>query len=541
MDIWKRNKVDGSFQRTVRFLPRLSVFCFAAFLHITVVAQTNLSAVAEKAVTKQVWDYSDQLKFSAEQNAEMETVRLEMQSASEELNDALKKEAPPDVKQLARQKYGQRVLAANKRIAEILTADQKKEFAELRATERAHRLKTSGNPPRVNAGNSSTNETTETDELRSGFDQKKARAALGEGEYKKLAAELRAAYGKPPAQWPAPTIDDEVKPRYVELGLLPPIVYPTNNPFSEAKAELGKKLFFDPRLSGSAQIACASCHEPELGWSDGRTVSFGHERKELRRNAPTILNIGHAPHLFWDGRSESLEEQVIDVIRNEDEMRGNNESVRELLGNTGYTNEFKKVFGSPEITLPRVAQAIATFERTVTSRANAFDQFLRGETNALTDSAVRGLHLFRTTARCAICHFGPRMTDDLFHNEGLTYYGRTLEDLGRYNITKKAEDVGAFKTPTLRNLSRTEPYMHNGLFDLDGVLNIYNAGMPVIRPKADQKNDPLFPKKSPLLHALGLNRNDIADLKAFLESLTETRLRVRPPELPARSDQAAKK
>src|SRR5262249_19384554 len=148
--------------------------------------------------------------------------------------------------------------------------------------------------------------------------------------------------------------------------------------------------------------------------------------------------------LFWDGRADSLEQQVVDVVSNEDEMRSGMKGVRERLSRVpGYTNEFAEVFGTPEVTLPRAAQAVATFERGIVSRANAFDTFVRGDTNALSDSAVRGLHLFRTTARCANCHFGPTFSDGLFHNEGLTYYGRKLEDLGRYTVTKNAADVGA--------------------------------------------------------------------------------------------------
>jgi len=263
-------------------------------------------------------------------------------------------------------------------------------------------------------------------------------------------------------------------------------------------------------------------------------VSFGHERKELKRNAPTILNTAFNETLFWDGRSNSLEEQAMDVVNNTDEMHSSAQFVRANLGKIpGYTNEFTKVFGSPEVSLARVAQAIATFERTVTSRGNNFDSFLRGDTNALSEEAIRGLHLYRTGARCINCHNGPSFTDGKFHNEGLTYYGRKLEDLGRYDVTKKPEDVGRFKTPSLRNIARTAPYMHNGLFDLDGVLNMYNAGMPTVRRKESQKDDPLFPVKSPHLQSLGLNKQDLADLKAFLEALTETRLRMRSPTLPA--------
>lgn len=354
------------------------------------------------------------------------------------------------------------------------------------------------------------------------------RAQLTDAEYDRFAAELRVAYAKPSAQWPAAHVDPDVK--FVELGLVPAPVFPTTNPYSKDKAELGKLLFFDPRLSGSGQIACASCHDPDLAWADGRTTSFGHSRTSLKRNAPSILNISHVPHVFWDGRAASLEEQATAVVLNQDEMRNDAATVAARLARIpAYPALFKAAFGDDSTTLERAAMAIATFERTIVTRPNKFDQFLKGKTDALSDSAVRGLHLYRTDARCMNCHLGPTFSDNLFHNDNLTYYGRKFEDLGRYNVTKQAADIGRFKTPSLRNISRTGPYMHNGLFPhLDGALRAYNAGMGVIRRKPEQKDDPLFPSKSPHLRSLGLNEHDIADLRTFLESLAETPLRVRP-------------
>lgn len=357
------------------------------------------------------------------------------------------------------------------------------------------------------------------------------RAQLTPDEYTRLAAELRAAYAKPSAQWPKPNVDPDVK--FVELGVVPASVFPATNPFSKEKAELGKLLFFDPRLSGSGQIACASCHDPDLGWADGRTTSFGHSRTSLRRNAPSTLNISHATRLFWDGRAASLEEQATAVVLNQDEMRNDAATAAARLRKIpAYPALFKSAFGDDTISLERAARAIATFERTIVSRPNKFDAFLKGRNDALSDSAVRGLHLFRTAARCVNCHLGPTLSDNLFHNDNLTYYGRKFEDLGRYAVTKVPADIGRFKTPSLRNISRTGPYMHNGLFPhLEGVLRAYNAGMGVIRRKPEQKDDPLFPQKSPHLRSLGLNEHDLADLRAFLESLAEVPLRVRP-ELP---------
>jgi len=359
-----------------------------------------------------------------------------------------------------------------------------------------------------------------------------ARPMLSPGEYIDLAAHLRRAYAKPPAQWPEPTLDAGVKHR--ELGKLPPVVFPPDRPqpTTEAK-DLGEMLFLDPRLSGSEQIACASCHDPQLGWADGRAIAFGEKRRPLHRHSMTVLNAGLSESFFWDGRASSLEEQARAVILDPTEMRGSEKEIVERLTPVAeYRKAFAAVFGDETITLDRVVQAIATFERSIVSRRNAFDRFLDGDHQALSDTAVRGLHLFRTTARCLNCHNGPTLSDGQFHNLGLSFYGRSMEDLGRYYITQRPEDVGAFKTPTLRNLTRTAPYMHNGLFELDGVLRLYNAGMPTLRRTAAQKDDPLFPTKDKLLQPLALNQQDLADLRAFLESLTETALRLRSPLLP---------
>lgn len=348
-------------------------------------------------------------------------------------------------------------------------------------------------------------------------------------ELARIAADLRRQYAKPPAEWPAAEVDPSVK--HVELGLLPEVEHPADNPYSRAKADLGRELFFERRLSGSGQWACASCHNPELGWGDGITTSFGHDRQLHKRNAPTLMNVGLQKSLFWDGRAVSLEEQVIGPITTENEMNADVEKVVAALKEKPiYVKRFVAAFGDEQITIDRIAQALACFERTVVGGRSRFDQFLRGKHDALSDEAIRGLHLFRTKAGCINCHNGPNFTDGQFHNVGLSYYGRKLQDLGRYEITKDPKDVGAFKTPTLRNIERTAPYMHNGLFELDGVLNLYNAGMPTLRPRPGQENDPLFPTKSHLLKPLNLTRAEIADLKAFLLSLTEPKQRVRVVE-----------
>ncbi|MGC3960055.1 MAG: cytochrome c peroxidase [Verrucomicrobiota bacterium] len=495
-------------------------------------AQTNSLAPTNPAPV-QVWDYADELFLTETQQKRLFEIRDRLEAARAEVRRTSVSNTPPDARLAAQLYLNDQTRLVNRGVGEVLTEAQKTKLAELRRAARNVRLAAGRQLVPAQTNRVATVSADDDEPPTLAPSRKPPRKSLSNEEYRQLAVELRGTYSQPAANWPAPNIDAEIKPLYREIGLLPLVVFPTNNPYSDAKAGLGKKLFFEPRLSGSGQISCANCHDPDLAFADGRTVSFGHERKELKRNSPTLLNTAFNEALFWDGRAASLEQQASDVVNNQDEMHSSAQFVREKLGVIpGYTNEFATVFGSPEVTLARVAQAIATFERTITSRGNQFDSFLRGETNALSDEAVRGLHLFRTDARCVNCHNGPNFTDGRFHNEGLTYYSRKYEDLGRYSISKDPQDVGRFKTPTLRNIARTAPYMHNGLFDFDGVLNMYNAGMPTVRPNEKQKHDPLFPVKSPHLQPLGLNAQDLADLKAFLESLTETRLRVRPPELP---------
>jgi cytochrome c peroxidase len=362
-------------------------------------------------------------------------------------------------------------------------------------------------------------------------DKLRPRATLTPEEYAKLAAELRDAYAKPPAEWPAPNLSEGVEHR--ELGRLPKVEHPQDNPYSKPKADLGKTLFYDARLSGSGQMACVSCHDSDLGWGDGRTVSFGHKVQSLKRNSPPILNSAFGKSFFWDGRAASLEQQAMMPIGDANEMHSSAEDVAGRLAKIeGYKPMFEKAFGSAEVTADRVAKAIACFERTIVGGNSKFDYFLNGKREALSDSAVRGLHLFRTAGRCLNCHNGPEMTDHQFHNEGLTFYGRKGEDLGRYNVTKNPEDVGKFKTPSVRNMTRSAPYMHTGSFDMGEVVNFYNGGGLDSRRRADQAEDPLFPKKSPLLQPLHLNKQDLEDLKAFLGALEEPRFRFQPPPIP---------
>ncbi|MCG2614599.1 cytochrome-c peroxidase [Terrimonas sp. NA20] len=329
---------------------------------------------------------------------------------------------------------------------------------------------------------------------------------------------LRYLYSLQPDQWPAPNIDSSVK--WTELGLLPQS--PLNLDSVQPLILLGKTLFFDTRLSGSNKIACATCHLPELSWADGRSKSVGHEDQLNKRNSPGLLNVWAQKKLFWDGRSNSLEDQAFAPINSETEMHSDmSEVMMKLRRIKGYKPMFQAAFKNGEISPETLATALATFQRTLVGNPSSFDKFLMGDKKALNDSAMRGLHVFRTKAGCMSCHNGPLFTDQEFHNIGLTYYQLPQEDLGRYAVTHKAEDVGRFKTPSLRDVMKTAPWMHNGLFtNMDALMNMYNMGMPQAGSKPANSTDSLFPQTDRLIKPLGLSRREREDLVAFLRSLS---------------------
>lgn len=338
----------------------------------------------------------------------------------------------------------------------------------------------------------------------------------------------RAAYSQSPELWPKAWLDESVD--FVELGLLPTLQYPKDNPYSAAKYKLGYTLFHDGVLSASGQIACASCHDPDLGWADGRRVSFGHNRQVGKRNAPTIENAGFLSYLFWDGRASSLEQQALMPIEDPIEMAFTlKQLVQRLSTHSNYLSLFEAAYGTSKITVTKLAKALATFQRTIVSRRSDFDYFLLSiqekktkkkllYSQKMSDEALWGLDLFRTKARCANCHHGPLLTDGKFHNLGFTWYGRKYEDLGRYLISNNAEDVGKFKTPGLRGVMNSKPWMHNGLFaSMQGIINVYNAGG--VATVVDNE-DPLSPVTSPLLKPLSLSNSEKKAILAFLQSIT---------------------
>ncbi|MBI5905429.1 MAG: cytochrome-c peroxidase [Deltaproteobacteria bacterium] len=328
---------------------------------------------------------------------------------------------------------------------------------------------------------------------------------------------------------------------------LPPPPSPAENPTSPAKAELGKKLFFDRRLSGDGTMACASCHDPESGYADGLAISLAYPTTKNWRNSPSIVNAAYRTALFRDGRAASLEEQALFPMMSPFEMNRSLDYVEEVLKTVPeYVEAFRNLFGG-EITRWRIAMAIAAFERTIVSRDTPLDRHLRGEKDALTPRQRAGYELFVGKAGCAECHGGENLADGRFHNLGVPEDPKVMEDPrvlatarfvgkvsgfpeyrnmagdpGRYLVTKSREDWKAFATPPLREVASTAPYMHNGaLATLADVIDFYDRG------GGDD------PKKSPLLKPLGLSKNEKETLKDFLAGALSGPVPViRPPSLP---------
>lgn len=307
-----------------------------------------------------------------------------------------------------------------------------------------------------------------------------------------------------------------------KVGPLGQVPIPHDNPMTTAKVELGKMLFFDPRLSGNNHWACATCHNPALAFGDGLPTSLGFgDEKPLGRHASTLYNVAYNQHQLWDGRAASLEEQAMMPIENPREMNSRPEElIKKLSAIPGYRSRFLEVFGE-EPTIDNMAKAIATFVRTITSKNSRFDRYVMGEKDAITAQEKRGLILFLSKAACTRCHNGPNFTDDHFHNLALPQVGPLREDLGRYMVTQREKDKRAFKTPTLRNIDLTAPYMHNGVFEtLEEVMDFYNQG----GGEDALKSEHIFP--------LHLTEEEQTDVIAFLHSLRGDLQLVVPPLLP---------
>ena len=315
------------------------------------------------------------------------------------------------------------------------------------------------------------------------------------------------------------TIDGHTVP---DIGPLPTAVpVPSTNLNYAAKLSLGKQLYFDGRLSKNNAISCAFCHNPVAGFADPNQTSVGVGGKRGGRQSPTVYNTAFNPFQFWDGRAGSLEEQAIGPIHNPVEMAETHEHVVPKIAKiNGYKEEFKKVFGT-EVSLQGIAEAIAAYERTIISTNSAFDKFVLGDQQAMGEDAQRGMALFKGKGRCILCHNDSNFTDNRFHNLGVPQVGPMEEDLGRYYVTLREHDKGAFKTPTLRSITETAPYMHDGAFKtLEEVIDFFDKG-----------GNP-NPQLSPLMKPLGLAPQEKADLVAFLKALTGEPIPFEFPKLP---------
>jgi len=316
--------------------------------------------------------------------------------------------------------------------------------------------------------------------------------------------------------------EEEAAELYAVPAGLPPVVHPKDNPPTPEKIALGKQLYFDPRLSKDNTVSCATCHNPEKGWSDGEQFSTGVGGLKGGRNAPTVLNSAYFAFQFWDGRAGSLEEQALGPIQNPVEMAMSLEDcVKKLNGIAGYREQFQKVFGT-DVTAENLAKAIACYERTVLSGDAPYDRYKAGDFEAMSEAAQRGMDLFFGKARCSACHSGPNFTDNAFHNIGVGAAAKEW-DRGREAISKLEGDRGAFKTPGLRDIARSAPYMHDGsMKTLEEVVKFYNQG--------GEANDYLDEE----IGKLNLTAEEEADLVTFLkEGLSSSKYPLHTaPELP---------
>lgn len=304
----------------------------------------------------------------------------------------------------------------------------------------------------------------------------------------------------------------------VPLGL-PPIPWPEDDAYSPARAALGKLLFFDGRLSANGAVSCAFCHEPDHAFSGSTRFSTGVNGRSEVRHTPTLINRAWGKSQFWDGRASTLESQVIVPVTNPDEMGMTaDQVVQRLRGIRGYAPLFAAAFGDGAITFERVAQALATFERTIMSGNSAYDRYLAGDKSALTKQQKDGLDFFNKKGECAECHSGPNFSNEKFANLGIGM-DHANPDPGREAVTKKRGDFGKFKVPTLRDLAHRAPYMHDGRFKTLGeVLDFYAKG-ELPNPHLDTRLTPFY-----------MDEQTKQDLLAFLGALNgEGWQKITPP------------
>lgn len=332
--------------------------------------------------------------------------------------------------------------------------------------------------------------------------------------------DLRSLYSKGQAYWPAIQTSDG---RSVEPMSLLPVASP-----KPEHVALGDKLFHDVQLSRNNTVSCATCHERDKGFHDGRTTAVGIDGKIGTRNTPAIFGIDQWQSFFWDGRAKTAEQQALMPISNPIEMDLDpQKALMRVNKDKSYTAFNKSAFNSDTLSMAQMAEALVAFERTLIAPNTRFKSFInevqsnpKKALRRLSDNELNGLHLFRTKAKCMTCHNGALLSDNQFHGTGLHYYGRSFEDKGRFNFTNNPSDIGLFRTPSLLGLTETFPWMHNGLFDdLLGIVNMYNHGGARPKPRKNQLNDPHFPKTTKLLKPLKLTKQERLDLVAFLRIL----------------------
>ncbi len=306
--------------------------------------------------------------------------------------------------------------------------------------------------------------------------------------------------------------------REAPLGLDAYMPIPEDNPLTPEKVNLGRKLFNDRLLSPDRSISCATCHNPKSAFTDGQAIALGVLGRKGSRSAPTLVNRGYGAAFFLDGRAATLEEQVLQPIQNPKEMDMTlKEAVARLKHQRGYRKRFQAAFAR-EVSSEDLARALASYVRTILSGDSPFDRYINGDRDALSAEANLGLKSFRGKGNCVSCHVGPNLTDERFHNTGVAWRGGKLLDTGRFAVTGKEKDHGAFKTPSLREIARTPPYMHDGsLASLEEVIEFYNRGGRV------------NPWLDPEIHPLHLTTEEEKALIAFLQSLSGTVREGAPP------------
>ena len=295
-------------------------------------------------------------------------------------------------------------------------------------------------------------------------------------------------------------------PGATRVSALPPVTHPADNPASPAKTALGKQLFVDKRLSGTGQMACQGCHYRNLGWTDAQVLSKRDDGKMNTRHTPSLYNVGYQTAWYWDGRSPTLEAQVLAAWRNQ--TGANPEAIAAALNAVpGYVSQFNAVFGTGA-TPDAIVKSLASYLRTKVSTDSPWDRYEAGQRRAVSKDAVEGYALFMGKGRCAACHTPPFYGNSTFYNVGLEH-GKATPDIGRSNVTKKPEDTSAFKTPSLRSVALSGPYFHDGSVATleEAVRYMAGGGKP-------------DPNKSPLLTPTGLTDGEIGKVVAFLKSLT---------------------